>query len=315
MARMAKRISICNLKGGVGKTMISTQFAFFLAAHGKKVLLVDADYQGNSSSILLSYARNKAKAAAENEGREIGAGAGADTDFTPALGTRTAELYQADLEQVVPTKITENLDLIRTEVIDEDLMDCAKLPLTIVISMTKNIARVAEQYDFILYDCPPSLGTAGAAPLIASDWIVIPFEIGASFQDSIVGINKATLNVSKVRPDIEILGYVLNRYKGTPSDEQIFSELKGLLGSQLLSTKIHDRLGIKGAGQKHVPLWEYRNANKVTKFELFRAFDELLQRMGESKLGEVLKPKKARKAKTANKTNLTKNETKEGENK
>jgi chromosome partitioning protein len=292
---MPRRISICNLKGGVGKTMLSTQFAFFLGAHDKKVLLVDADYQGNATSILTDYAKRIAEEAGEGD------------DFTPELGTKTAELYKPDLDQVTPTKITENIDLIYTEMADEDLVDCSQLPVPVAINVTKNISAIAEQYDFIIYDCPPSLGTACAAPLIASDWIIIPVEIGTSFKDSIYGINKATLNVSKVRPDIEILAYVVNRFEPTPSDEEIFAGLKNLLGSQLLDAKIQYRRCLRKAGLEHVPLWEYRNANKVTKFELVRAFDELLERMGESKLGEVLKTRKAKK------TKATDNATKEGE--
>ena len=149
---MAKVISIANQKGGVGKTTTSVNLGACLAHLGKKVLLVDIDPQGNATS---------------------------------GMGVEKADVNQCvynvlvddvDVKQVILPTSEENFDIIPATI----QLAGAEIELVPTISREVRLKRaldtVKNQYDYILIDCPPSLGLLTLNSLTASDSIIIPVQ-------------------------------------------------------------------------------------------------------------------------------------------
>src|SRR5699024_6289414 len=147
---MGKIISIANQKGGVGKTTTSVNLSASLSQLGKKVLIVDTDPQGNATS---GVGVNKA-------------------DVDQCIYNVLVEDLQAS-EVIVPTPLS-NLDIIPATI----QLAGAEIELVPTISreirLKKALDEVKDQYDYIIIDCPPSLGLLTLNALTASDSVIIP---------------------------------------------------------------------------------------------------------------------------------------------
>ena len=150
---MGKSYAIFNQKGGVGKTTTNINLGACLARKGKRVLLVDIDPQGNTTSGLGLVKRELR-----------------DTLYE-AL---TMEEY--DVHKAVYQTETKNLDIIPASV---DLSGAEVELIQIFgreILLRNVLAQVKEEYDFIFIDCPPSLGLLTVNALVAADGVIIPIQ-------------------------------------------------------------------------------------------------------------------------------------------
>ena len=149
---MGKIIAFANQKGGVGKTTTCVNVATYMALMGKKVLILDLDPQGNATS---GVGINKTK-----DLKTIYDLIGGDSSY----------------EDVIKTTIVENLYLIPSTV---DLAG-AEVELIQLPQREKIIKKILDEikasYDFILIDCPPSLGLITVNALTASDSVLIPIQ-------------------------------------------------------------------------------------------------------------------------------------------
>ena len=249
------KISFCNLKGGVGKTTLSVQFAYFLTAHGKKVLLVDSDYQGNATSNLIPESNGKKGVSLSSLGYDC---------------TRAYELFKSPkpLHKIVPAQLNENLFIIPTEVADTELVRCSFLPMKTSLNVAKNLAKI-----------------------IASHRLIAPVVLGANFQESVLSIMGTVRAVHPIAPNLKLLGFVVNRLPKNQTDINLYKVVQEQLGNRLLDPAIHDWLTIYRATQLKKSVFSMKR--KEAAKELVALYDNILKKLGEEPLGmpTLTKPK------------------------
>ena len=186
---MGKIICIANQKGGVGKTTTAVNLSACLAAAGKRTLLLDLDPQGNSTS---------------------GLGVGKSPD---QLSSYDLLLSGAEARETAQPTMLERLRLIPSSI---DLAG-AEIELVSVMARETVLKRalepVAGEYDYILIDCPPSLGLLTINALTAADTVLVPIQ--CEFY-ALEGLSQLTRTVQLVRqnlnPRIKVEGVVLTMF-------------------------------------------------------------------------------------------------------
>ncbi len=200
---MAKVIGIVNQKGGVGKTTTTVNVAAFLAELGKMVLIVDMDPQGNATSGLgvnrneIEHGIYEALAKQKNIGDII--------CETPHVGLRIAPATQNLAGASVELVSVENREFQLRELLSE----------------------IRHGYDYILIDCPPSLGLLTVNSLVAADQLLIPVQ--AEYY-ALEGLGQLLETVKLVQthihPELEVLGAVLTMFdKRTRLSTEVMTEL------------------------------------------------------------------------------------------
>ncbi len=212
---MGKIISIINQKGGVGKTTTAVNLAAYLADKGKKTLLIDEDSQGNSTSGLSDGVKFQGNL------------------YDVLLNDQPVE------EAIVKTALKKlfllpaSIDLAGAEIEIAGLSDRETL-------LKRKIEALKDSYDYILIDCPPSLGLMTLNALVASDSIIIPIQ--AEFY-ALEGLSQLVKTVQivgrKLNPSLHILGIVLTMFDGrTNLSIQVAEEVKKYFGSKVFKTVI-----------------------------------------------------------------------------
>ena len=200
---MSVIISVVNQKGGVGKTTTAVNLAAALAEAGKFVLLVDLDPQGNATSGL----------GLKNDQLDKGlyhAIMGQESIHNVAFNTHHAGLR---VVPATPDLAGANVELVQVEGREAKLSDI--------------LTEVSHAYDFVLIDCPPSLGILTVNGLVAADQILIPVQ--AEYY-ALEGLGQLLKTIELVRdnikPNLSILGAVLTMYDSRNRlSEEVFQEL------------------------------------------------------------------------------------------
>ena len=232
---MGKIISLANQKGGVGKTTTSINLAAALAKLGKRVLLVDADPQANTSSglgINIQELDNTVYECLIN---------GIDPN-TAILPTNVENLYM----------IPSHIDLVGAEIemLDKDnrenLMKQILLPL-------KN------QYDYILIDCSPSLGLITVNALTASDSVIIPVQCEFFALEGIAKLlNTIKIIKSKLNPSLKIEGFLLTMFDNRLRlSNQVYEEVKRHFGDLVFNTVISRNVRLSEAPSHGLSVLDY----------------------------------------------------------
>ena len=186
-----KTVCIMNLKGGVGKTVTADNMAAILAArHGKRVLLIDADHQGNTTSFFAVPT---------------------DTTIREIL-TGIAEPYWPD--NVQPTGY-EGLDMVPA---DMSLADLDAMPAdgpAMLGRLREFLLAVAEDdaYDYVIVDMPPSFSLAARAAMLAADEIIIPIKLDAFSVDGMAELLRQIGAVRRVNPGLRLAGVVITMWR------------------------------------------------------------------------------------------------------
>ena len=256
---MAKVISFANQKGGVGKTTSAVNVAASLGVLGHKVLIIDLDPQGNTTSGI-----GLAKKDLKVSSKDILTGDAEAKDLV--LETEFDNLW------LIPT----NKTLAGVEFDLYDLFDNSQMPYR----LKEGLAPILDDYDYIIIDCPPSLGMLTVNAFTASDGIVVPmqcefyaFEGLSQLLQSVKGIKK------NFNPELDITGILITMYNGRLLlSMQVISDLKKHFADKLFDTRISRNVKLTEASGYGKPVYYYDKNAKGSK-EYLDVAKELSERI------------------------------------
>ena len=240
---MGKVISVSNQKGGVGKTTTSLSLAASLGVLEKKVLLIDADPQGNATS---------------------GIGINSD-DFNKS--SYDVLLNQCEInDSIIKTKspnldiIPANIDLVAVEI---ELVDTNKREHM----LTKMINKIKKDYDFIIIDCPPSLGLITMNALTASNSVIIPIQCEYYALEGLGKLLNTIKGIQKVHNDnLEIEGILLTMFDSRLRlSNQVKDDVKKHFGDMVFSTIIPRNVSLGEAPSHGESIIVYNSTSKGSK--------------------------------------------------
>jgi ATPases involved in chromosome partitioning len=233
---LGKAIAIFNQKGGVGKTTTNINLAACLALKGKKILVIDIDPQGNTTS---------------------------------GIGLSKKELGNTSYEILIEKNIDTKSAIVETQVKNLDIIPAsvqlagAEVELIQLQGREKRLKNALDQvkpeYDYIFIDCPPSLGLLTINSLTAVDSVLIPIQCefyaleGVSQLMSTIEIVKKSMN-----PKLEIQGVILSMFDGrTNLSIQVVEEVKKYFKEKVYTTVIPRNVRLAEAPSYGLPIMQY----------------------------------------------------------
>lgn len=237
---MGKIVSIVNQKGGVGKTTSAVNLSAGIGMLDKKVLLVDVDPQGNTTS---GYGINKS-------GLE-------KTSYQLLIGEAGAK------ETILHTKF-KNVDIIPSSInlaaAEVDLIELEHREARLKMAL----APVREEYDYIFIDCPPSLGLITINALVASDTVFVPIQCEYF---ALEGLSQLMASIRQIKrlynPTVEIEGILLTMYDGRLNlTGQVVAEIKKYFSGKLYKTAIPRAVRLSEAPSYGQPIQYYDKRSK-----------------------------------------------------
>ncbi len=237
---MGKAIAIFNQKGGVGKTTTAVNFAAGLADMGKRVLLVDNDPQGNLSS---GVGINK-------------------TELEKTI--YQVLINEIDIQDaIIPTRF-DNLDIVPGSIelagAEIELIDFENREYL----LKSQLQKIKEQYDYILVDCPPSLGLLTINALVAVDSVIIPIQCEYYALEGVSQlVNTFNLVKKSINPNLYIQGVLLSMFDGrTNLSIQVVEEVKKHFKGLVYATIIPRNIRLAEAPSFGLPVIHYDRKSK-----------------------------------------------------
>ena len=232
---MSEVIAIANQKGGVGKTTTTINLAAALGELGKKVLIIDMDPQGNTSS-----------------------GLGIDKD---ELETTVYQLMIGDntFDECVQREVFENLDVLASNVnlagIEIETMDMEDRNYI----LNNIISEVRDNYDYIIIDCPPSLNTLTINSMTTADSVLVPIQCEYY---ALEGLSQLIYTIELVKdrlnPRLRINGVVFTMFDGrTNLSIQVIENVRSNLNQTIYDTIIPRGVRLAEAPSHGLPITQY----------------------------------------------------------
>ena len=252
---MAKIISIINQKGGVGKTTTAVNLSALMADMGQRVLIVDLDPQGNTTSGL-------------------------------GMAVEDASVYEVLMGRIQMHDLVEKTDFKNLSIAGSDIrLAGAELEMVTVdkreFRLKTALAAVAKDFDFIMIDCPPSLSLLTVNALTASDGVIIPIQCEYYALEGVASLMQTIQRVKKTfNPRLDIEGVLLTMLDGrTNLGLQVVDEVKKHFKKQVYGTVIPRtvRLGEAPSHGEPIHIYDKRSTGTTAYVALAQ---EVLQRNG-----------------------------------
>lgn len=250
-----KIIAIANQKGGVGKTTTAVNLSAGLAARGYKTLLIDLDQQRNA---------------------------------THSFELPEIEITLAD----VLTGEKKTLKNINEAICDTHIVGLDLVPSNIRLALVEKQTSIGEQfrlkdaltelegdYEFVIIDCPPSLGATLAQALIAADYVLVPIAAEYYPLEGVGDLAETIEENRRINPDLKTLGYLMTRFdKRNSICKESLAKVKEMYGGLVFEPLIHTNVSLQTAPAYKKSIYEHAPDSKGSEDYLFLT-DEVLERL------------------------------------
>jgi len=247
---MSYIIAVANQKGGVGKTSVSLHTAGALSEIGKRILLVDMDQQANLSSIFLDHPE-----VLQVSVNEL-------LDEEPAI----------EVEDAIYTTHIENIEIIPASLRLSNLDARLAADYDSQFYLFNALQEVKNRYDFILIDCPPSLGIATRMAMVAADRVIIPVECqnwSAKGTGRIIALVHRLQD--KINENLGMLGFVINKFASKRNLEQNYrAMLREQYADLVFKTEFRNNVEYAEAVELRQPITHY--LPKSSQADAYRQF-------------------------------------------
>ena len=238
--RDSKVIAVINQKGGVGKSTSVVNLSAYLGENKKKVLVVDFDPQGNTTS---GYGIDK---------EEL------EHDVYDVI------LHDYPIEETIQETCVQNVFIVPATI------QLATAEIELVSAMAREsvlkeaLSGIKDEFDYVFIDCPPSLGLLTINALVAADSLLIPIQCEYYALEGVAKLLESMQMVKRrMNPDLEIFGVVMTMYDSrTTLSKQVVDEVQSYFGKKMFKTIIPRNVKLSEAPSHGLPVIKYARVSK-----------------------------------------------------